>query len=37
MYLINLDIFQNENERQDFINKTDRQGYSPLHLSVTSK
>ena len=37
MYLINLDIFQNENERQEFINKQDRQGYTPLHLSVTSK
>ena len=37
MYLINLDIFQNENKRQEFINKQDNQKYTPLHLSVTSK
>ena len=37
LYLINLDIFNNENERQNFIDKKDYQGYTPLHLSVTSK
>jgi len=37
MYLINLDIFQNENEKQEYIDKTDNQGYTPLHLSVSSK
>ena len=37
LYLINLDIFQSENERLDFINQLDNQGYSPLHLCITSK
>ena len=37
LYLINLDIFQTENERLDFINQLDDQGYSPLHLCITSK
>ena len=37
LYLINLDIFNNERERQDFIDKQDNQGYTALHLSVTGK
>ena len=37
LYLINLDIFQNENERLNFINQLDDQGYSPLHLCIISK
>ena len=37
LYLINLNIFKDENERQQFIDKKDEQGYTPLHLSVTSK
>ena len=37
LYLINLNIFEDENERQQFIDKQDEQGYTPLHLSVTSK
>ena len=37
LYLINLDIFNNENERQEFIDTKDYQGYTALHLSVTSK
>ena len=37
LYLINLNIFKSDNERQDFINQKDHQGYTPLHLSVTSK
>ena len=37
LYLINLDIFSNEKERQDFIDTKDYQGYTALHLSVTSK
>jgi hypothetical protein len=36
MYLINLNIFQG-NERQEFIDKQDNQGFTPLHLSVSSK
>ena len=37
LYLINLDIFKTENERLNFINQLDDQGYSPLHLCITSK
>ena len=37
LYLINLDIFETENDRLEFINQLDDQGYSPLHLCVTSK
>ena len=37
LYLINLDIFSNENERKEFINKQDNQGFTALHLSVSSK
>ena len=36
MYLINLNIFKDENEKQKFIDKQDNQGYTPLHLSVSS-
>ena len=37
LYLINLDIFENEEERKQFIDKQDNQGYTALHLSITSK
>ena len=37
LYLLNLDIFKNEQEKQEFINKKDKQGYTPLHLCVLSK
>ena len=37
LYLIHLNIFNDENERQEFINKKDLQGLTPLHLSVSSK
>ena len=37
MYLINLDIFQNRNQKQEFIDKMDKNGYTPLHLSVKKK
>lgn len=37
LYLINLNIFQTENDRLDFINQLDDQGFSPLHLCITSK
>ena len=37
LYLINLHIFPNENERLAFINQRDKQGFTALHLSVTSK
>ena len=37
LYLINLKIFPNEEERLNFINQTDKQGFTALHLSVSSK
>ena len=37
LYLLNLDFFKNEKERQEFIDKRDSQGYTALHLSVSSK
>ena len=37
LYLINLDIFKNKEEKQSFIDKKDKHGYTPLHLSVISK
>jgi hypothetical protein len=37
MYLINLNIFQNRNEKQEFIDRRDNQGYTALHLGVLSK
>ncbi len=37
LYLINLNIFKNEKEKLDFINMKDDQGFTPLHLSVSSK
>ena len=37
LYLINLDIFDSDEERNIFINQLDNQGFSPLHLTVTSK
>ena len=37
LYLINLKIFSNENERDAFINQQDNQGFTALHLSVSSK
>ena len=37
LYILNLDIFDNENEKQDYIDKKDKQGYTALHLSVTGK
>ena len=37
LYLINLDIFDSEEDRKEFINEVDKEGYSALHLSVSSK
>ena len=37
LYLINLDIFESEEDRKKFINQKDKEGYSALHLSVSSK
>ena len=37
LYMIYLNIFANDEERQDFINQKDAQGYTALHLSVSSK
>ena len=37
LYLINLDIFDSEEDRKNFINQLDNEGYSALHLSVSSK
>ena len=37
LYLINLDIFKNIEDKKKFINELDNEGYSALHLSVSSK
>ena len=37
LYLINLDIFRNENERQEYIDKKDNKGCTALHLSINVK
>ena len=37
LYLINLDIFDSEKEKYNFINQLDNDGNSALHLSVSSK
>ena len=37
LYLLNLNIFKNEQERQEFIDQKDNQGYTPLHLCVLTK
>ena len=37
LYLINLKIFQNESEKDEFINQQDNNGFTALHLSVSSK
>lgn len=37
LYLINLDIFENENKRREYIDQTDNQGNTALHLSVIAK
>ena len=37
LYLINLDIFNSNEERNNFINELDNQGLSPLHLTVSCK
>ena len=37
LYLINLDIFESDKERNDFLNQLDNQGFSALHLCVSSK
>ena len=37
LYLINLDYFNDENEKQEYIDKKDGQGYTALHLSTSSK
>ena len=37
LYLINLDCFKTQEEKLNYINKPDFQGYTPLHLSVNSK
>jgi hypothetical protein len=37
LYLINLDIFETETEKYNYINQLDNEGYSALHLSISSK
>ena len=37
LYLINLDIFDTIEEKEKFINELDNEGYSALHLSISSK
>ena len=37
LYLINLDIFDNEQDKLNFINTQDKNGFTALHLCVTSK
>ena len=37
MYLINLDIFDSEQEKLNFINMPDKNGLTALHLCITSK
>ena len=37
LYLINLDFFKTEEEKRNFMNIQDYQGFTPLHLSVNSK
>ena len=37
LYLINLKIFSNEKEREDYINQQDYQGFTALHLSISSR
>ena len=37
LYLINLDIFDTIKDKDRFINELDNEGYSALHLSVSSK
>ena len=37
LYLINLDVFEDENERQEFIDKKDNQERTAVHLSVSTK
>ena len=37
LYLIKLDIFKDEKEKQNYIDQQDDQGYTPLHLAVSSK
>ena len=37
LYLINLDIFRNERERQDYINLMNSDGHTALHLSSISR
>ena len=36
LYLINLDIFRNEEEKQEFLDKQDNEGATALHLCVKS-
>jgi ankyrin repeat protein len=37
LYLINLDIFDTIEDKEKFINELDNEGYSALHLSISSK
>ena len=37
LYLINLDIFEDEQDKLNFINTQDNNGFTALHLCVTSK
>ena len=37
LYLINLDIFDDEQDKLNFINTQDKNGFTALHLCVTSK
>ncbi len=37
LFLINLDYFKKEEERKKFIDSQDTQGFTPLHLSISSR
>ena len=37
LFLINLDYFNNEERRKHFIDSQDSNGFTPLHLSITSR
>lgn len=37
LYLLHLDIFDNEQEKLNFINLPDKNGFTALHLCITSK
>lgn len=37
LYLFNLDIFDSEQDKLDFLNMQDKNGFTALHLSITSR